>query len=634
MNLKKDFKISDLSAEIRKEIDIFITELKKSYPNIAAVIVFDDPSHINDNTDDEINLCIVSDDFLDNLGCTYHIPCRGKEFCIVRRHEDKLSDIVDRAAEIKKTYAIEIRPYPMSIKMYLSGDTYSENWLYGRSGLYYGDKKYDPKTVDAQIDWKAVYNEVVKYEGATIDNVPFSQRGKPIGQGKMTWYNGEVYEGAFTKGNFCGKGILYYANGDRLEAEFDGSETYGYSHFYAKGTLYHVDGTKYIGRVTHDGKSGFGILYDKDGNILFEGDWDDGYKNPPKVVEFEKCILCNEGKLTDDGLYCHECNKRLLGFSSDKNARRLYSLAVCYEYGKYKDQFYGVGKNNGLEYAIKYYKEAADAGLKEAEAAVKRLTEERYIAKELDSEGKPKGKGTKILSDGTRVEGEWKNGKLLKAKIYYISGDTYDGTLKNGKYNGYGVFVRKQRTVGDDDVFEGIWKNGKMHGSGSWTYGKFSYVGEYKNGQWHGQGTHTNGNGNRYEGQFVKGYMDGLGVYTYANGDRYEGEFVHGNPNSWSSSSSLNAYFFAKADDKPENIKKFTWQGIYFWGGGMRYEGGFKNGKFHGLGAFYSHDSGKFKYDESNWVNGERHGSSTAFYHGGTSRTVEYVKGRKVENDD
>ena len=183
MNLSKDFRISDLSAEIQQEIDLFLTELKKSYPNIAAVIVFDDPSHINDNTDNEINLCVVSDDFLNNLGCVYHIPCRGKESCMVRRHEDKLENIVDEAAEIKKTYAMEIRPYPMSVKMYLAGDTYYDNWLYGRSGLYYGDKKYDPKKVDSEINWDAVHNDAVSYEGKTHNDMPFKKGGKPHGIG-------------------------------------------------------------------------------------------------------------------------------------------------------------------------------------------------------------------------------------------------------------------------------------------------------------------------------------------------------------------------------------------------------------------------------------------------------------------
>ena len=50
----------------------------------------------------------------------------------------------------------------------------------------------------------------------------------------------------------------------------------------------------------------------------------------------------------------------------------------------------------------------------------------------------------------------------------------YDGTFKEGKKDGFGVFHWN-----NDNMFEGYWVNSKMHG-----IGKFITKGNYKVGLW------------------------------------------------------------------------------------------------------------------------------------------------------
>jgi hypothetical protein len=54
---------------------------------------------------------------------------------------------------------------------------------------------------------------------------------------------------------------------------------------------------------------------------------------------------------------------------------------------------------------------------------------------------------------------------------------TYTGEIKNGKPEGYGVFIYKQaelspstRSPGANRMYEGFWLDGKKHGEGTMTY--------------------------------------------------------------------------------------------------------------------------------------------------------------------
>ena len=90
------------------------------------------------------------------------------------------------------------------------------------------------------------------------------------------------------------------------------------------------------------------------------------------------------------------------------------------------------------------------------------------------------GHGTKILENGLKYVGEFKDGKRHgQGKATYIKGE-FKGTSYIGTY-----------------------KNDKPHGQGAATYSSgVKYIGGWKDGEYHGQGTYTFPDGKKYVGEF------------------------------------------------------------------------------------------------------------------------------------
>jgi hypothetical protein len=84
------------------------------------------------------------------------------------------------------------------------------------------------------------------------------------------------------------------------------------------------------------------------------------------------------------------------------------------------------------------------------------------------------------------------------ARITYSSDDYYEGTWKDNKPNGPGIYV---------------WKSGAR------------YAGNFKNGNPHGQGKKTYYNGGVYTGRWKEGKKSGEGTMLFSSKDVYEGEF-------------------------------------------------------------------------------------------------------------
>lgn len=151
------------------------------------------------------------------------------------------------------------------------------------------------------------------------------------------------------------------------------------------------------------------------------------------------------------------------------------------------------------------------------------------------------GKGV-LKENGLRIEGEWKDDKLIYGKSTggafsyegpylndlahgfgktVFSSGFYEGEHKEGKRNGYGIYKWN-----DEDFYEGEWKDDKL------IYGKESrksyvYQGNFKNGVEDGLGKTVFKNG-EYTGSYKRGKRDGFGVYKWKNGDVFEGEWKFG----------------------------------------------------------------------------------------------------------
>lgn len=87
------------------------------------------------------------------------------------------------------------------------------------------------------------------------------------GSGIGIWNTGSVYRGQWTDNKRNGEGEFVWDDGAKYEGEFIMGERSG------KGTFFYSSGEKYVGEFKKGVRDGHGILYDRDGNVSFEGKW-------------------------------------------------------------------------------------------------------------------------------------------------------------------------------------------------------------------------------------------------------------------------------------------------------------------------------------------------------------------------
>lgn len=100
----------------------------------------------------------------------------------------------------------------------------------------------------------------------------------------------------------------------------------------------------------------------------------------------------------------------------------------------------------------------------------------------------------------------------------------YEGEVRNGLYNGRGVY-----TFSDGDRYDGEWQNGQQQGRGAfiWTSGN-RYDGDFVKGKRTGRGVLSFHGGGRYEGQWLNDQAHGEGMLIYASGTILKGTWTNG----------------------------------------------------------------------------------------------------------
>ncbi len=97
------------------------------------------------------------------------------------------------------------------------------------------------------------------------------KNGKRDGQGVMSWPNGDQYFGTFKNGEFYGKGLLCLSNGVRESGYFD-EEGYWVLSKKEFETINYENGDSYQGYLYEGAPNGKGIYFFASGN-RFEGYW-------------------------------------------------------------------------------------------------------------------------------------------------------------------------------------------------------------------------------------------------------------------------------------------------------------------------------------------------------------------------
>ena len=198
------------------------------------------------------------------------------------------------------------------------------------------------------------------------------------------------------------------------------------------------------------------------------------------------------------------------------------------------------------------------------------------------------GYGKMLLSkEGILAEGLWKEGQLVKGRIYFPNDDIYEGDVKNSTFEGYGTLY-----FSDGVVYKGDFVSGERSGKGQQIYPDHSvYNGQFKNDLFNGEGEFTWSNGVTYKGTFVDSQLCGKGVITCSKlNSCYEGMFkenkFHGK-GKYTWGLTQNVY-----EGQYENGVK-QGKGIYIKNKDFVFDGMFNNGKPHGYGEM---SIGNIKY--------------------------------------
>ena len=276
------------------------------------------------------------------------------------------------------------------------------------------------------------------------------------------------------------------------------------------------------------------------------------------------------------------------------------------------------------------------------------------------------------------------------SKIEFISGEIYEGLIKNGKLNGKGIITRNNKKI-----YEGNFKNNLYNGKGilyndDESYSINYYKGIFKNGDATGIGEIKFYNGDTYYGNIIENTIDGYGEYVHIEGYTYKGFFKNGRRNGkgtikfndynfygaimlevssdywnngylnnegkiiWSSGITYIGDIVSKFEISRNSSKSFFClhgQGKLYNESKIIYDGSYNNNSKHGYGITYQNEKvtyeGDFYYDYRDgygssycvdnqlviycgeWKYGLYHGEGTIFHSSGLTYHGNFELGEK-----
>eukprot|EP01036_Dinobryon_divergens_P033388 gene33388-43165_t len=241
--------------------------------------------------------------------------------------------------------------------------------------------------------------------------------GQMHGEGKYTYADGNIYEGAFVEDKKQGKGKYTYTSGATYEGDFAQDTKHG------QGKYTYASGNIYEGAFLADKKHGRGKVAYANGDA-YEGEWAEDKRH-------------GKGKLTYASGVVYDGD-----FVADKKHGRgkvAYASGNTYEGDFVTDKKHGFGK-------------------------------QIYASGEIyDGEwrnDKKHGKGKVLSANGDVYVGEWVGGKRQgNGTVTYANRDVYDGEWMNDKRHGKGKV-----TYPNGEVFVGEWVVDLRNGEGKLIY--------------------------------------------------------------------------------------------------------------------------------------------------------------------
>ena len=388
--------------------------------------------------------------------------------------------------------------------------------------------KYETK--DTVKIYDMITNSLL-YEGGFL-------KGKKNGKGKEYHFFEYNFEGEFLDGQRNGKGkelryiyVPYFPN-EGLNL-LEGFRMKSILHVDLEGEFlndkkWNVKKYDENDNIIYEIKNGQGIVkeYDRKKRLIFDGEYINGEKNG-KAKEYR----------TYDG-YC-ECeyvNGEKTGKAKDydKNGNVIFE-GEYYKGKKWNGKVFD--KINNKTYELKngngFFKEYYDSGRIKYEGG--------YLNGERNGKGKEYYKN-KLIFEGEYLNGkkngkgkeyDYENGSLLFEGEYLYDNQNKGKQYIKGKLSFEGEFFQGRMWNGKgydekgDLIYELINGNGKIK-EYNYNFNQIIFEGEYLNGKRNGKGKEYNDEGQLiYEGEFLKGQRNGKGK-EYKNGQLiFEGEFLN-----------------------------------------------------------------------------------------------------------
>lgn len=338
------------------------------------------------------------------------------------------------------------------------------------------------------------------------------------GSGRLLMASGDLYEGEFRDDAYAGIGVLRSADGGRYEGQFaDGV-------FEGGGVLLFADGTRYAGTFRAGRPDGRGTLTFR-GGARYEGGFRDG--------RFD-----GQGTLTDPGGTV--AGTWRLGCLSNGNSVRAIGTteAACgIQARPPSDGTHAFVTPDGTRSHGTFRN-----GRLDGPGVVVGLNGSRWVGR-FAAGALVEGVAEVASDDGVRLEAEYSDGIVVRARKAWPDGRTYEGGLRDGRESGFG----RERGA-DGAVYEGEFADGRPHGPGVRRLPDGTLqAGDWKNGclvtptevvairaplascgeaELHdGHGTIVFANGSRYEGAVEDGTPQGQGKWTTSDGGTAEGFF-------------------------------------------------------------------------------------------------------------
>ena len=468
------------------------------------------------------------------------------------------------------------------------GRLWNENISY--SG-YFKNNVFEGKGILINISNEKEEKYFVKYYDGDFVN------GKKSGYGKEIYNNDEYYIGEFSNNLRHGKGILYNENGIvKIESNWERGtsiNTESITEYYNNGSL------KYKGKYDGINWEGKGVFSDKEGNLIFDG-----------VFKLNKFL---EGKLiSKKGTKIFEGN-----FSTSNNYEIAYPIkGIVYDEKENKlldSTFKLINADNDINLVVVESSKFYFNGNLIFEGIISQNSETFELAKTyINCDYFNKGINLRCKyfnGHNLIIKGYFGNGKVLSSNGNIIEinfNENFDGEIKemnkeneivmktefkNKKLNG-----EKYKKYLNQEISE-IYNNGNIKSKKIHMYNVLTFDVTFDNNgisfkeYYPSKQLKFDGYGKRYGNDNNLIHPHGEGKMYFESGNlKYQGNFSNG---------------------------KYDGAGTLYNQENKIYQGNFKEGSKHGQGTSYYENSGEKEYD-GYWINNEKHGDGSLYSEEGT----------------